>query len=341
MLNGYSMDTSLRYPDSSGEMKVSVVIPTFNRRKELVECLDSVYNQSCRPLEILIINNGPTDISDIIKEKRSQFSTLDIPLLYFDNQQDNSITVAKNIGIKNSRGDLISFLDDDMTIDIDYYREIVKVFTEKPNALGVTGYNQECRSETRRMDIFLGRMDFVTSYIDSDRMVFRPSLTVSYPDFHLNRVINCQWLSGASCFRRKVLSEIPPDENLKKYSWNEDQDLSYRIYKKYPESLFLTPFARYWHRGSPTGRPQKKEVVFMGAVYDRYLFRKNLEQTMKNKMIFSCGQIFKILYSTFMNGISTTRLKELPLKIQAVAYCVKHKDEILRGDLAFFNQTLK
>jgi glycosyltransferase involved in cell wall biosynthesis len=326
-------------------MKISVVIPTYNRRQELEDCLDSVYAQRYQPLEIIIVNNGPLDISDIIEQKRSQFSSQNIPILYVDNQRDNSITVAKNIGTMMSSGDIISFLDDDMTIDIHYYEEIVKVFSEFAEAKGVTGYNQECKSETRENEVLKGRWDFVTSYVDTDKMEIRPSLTVSNPDIHLNHVIECQWLSGASCFKKDILIAIKPDENLKKYSWNEDQDLSFRIFKKYSHSLFLTPFAKYWHKGSPAGRAPKRETILMGAVYDRYLFHKNFEQSLNNKRIFLRGQLFKLVYYLFFTNprgwASFSKITELLFRLEAIVYCLFHKKEIARGDLAFFNKTLK
>jgi glucosyl-dolichyl phosphate glucuronosyltransferase len=326
-------------------MKISVIIPTYNREQELIACLDAIYSQNYKPLEIIIINNGPLNILDTVELKRIQFSTINIPIFYYDNQQNNSITVAKNIGVKMSSGEIISFLDDDMIIDIYYYEEILKVFSEFSRANGVTGYNQECKSNTRKYEILMGKLGFVTSYLDTDKMLLRPSLTVSYPDNNLNHIIECQWLSGASCFKKNILKEIKPDEKLKKYSWNEDQDLSFRIYKKYPKSLFLTPFAKYWHKGSPSGRAQKRETIFMGAVYDHYLFHKNIEQNFKNKIIFIWGQFSKLIYyiifANVRGWLDLSKISEMVVRLDAIVYCFKHNEEISRGDLSFFNMTLK
>ena len=77
-----------------------------------------------------------------------------------------------------------------------------------------------------------------------------PSLCGTYPYPNLNKIVLCEWLSAASTYKKSILEEIKSDENFRKYSWNEDQDLSHRIFKKHPGSLFLTPYAKYSHEGS-------------------------------------------------------------------------------------------
>ena len=87
-------------------MKISVIIPTFNRKKTLGRAIQSVMNQSLSPFEILIIDDGSNDgTKEWVKE-----SPQDIKYIYQNNQ---GVSSARNKGIKYAYGDWIAFLDSD------------------------------------------------------------------------------------------------------------------------------------------------------------------------------------------------------------------------------------
>ena len=88
--------------------KISVIIPTYNREKLIVNSLRSVLNQTYSNIEILIIDDGSTDNTkkeiDKIKDKRIKYIKL--------NKNSGSCN-ARNIGIKMAIGTYISFQDSD------------------------------------------------------------------------------------------------------------------------------------------------------------------------------------------------------------------------------------
>lgn len=87
-------------------MKISVIIPTFNRKKTLGRAIQSVSDQSLSPFEILIIDDGSNDgTKEWVKE-----SFQDIKYIYQNNQ---GVSSARNKGIKYAYGDWIAFLDSD------------------------------------------------------------------------------------------------------------------------------------------------------------------------------------------------------------------------------------
>ena len=87
-------------------MKISVIIPTFNRKKTLGRAIQSVSNQSLSPFEILIIDDGSNDGTKEWVKKSPQ----DIKYIYQNNQ---GVSSARNKGIKYAYGDWIAFLDSD------------------------------------------------------------------------------------------------------------------------------------------------------------------------------------------------------------------------------------
>ena len=106
-------------------MKISVIIPTFNRKKILGRAIQSVINQSLKPFEVIIIDDGSNDgTKDWVKE-----SFQDIRYIYQNNQ---GVSSARNKGIKYACGDWIAFLDSDDEWLPNKLYEQVKVISSNP-----------------------------------------------------------------------------------------------------------------------------------------------------------------------------------------------------------------
>jgi len=85
---------------------ISVIIPVYNGEKYLAEAIESVLNQSYRPLEVIVIDDGSTDNSaDIAKQY--------LPSIKYSYQRNAGVASALNQGISISNGEYLSFLDAD------------------------------------------------------------------------------------------------------------------------------------------------------------------------------------------------------------------------------------
>lgn len=88
--------------------KITVIIPTYNLANYLCEAIDSVLNQTFKDFEIIVIDDGSTDST---KAKTDKYNNT---IKYFY-QKNSGVSVARNKGLKESRGEYIAFLDaDDM-----------------------------------------------------------------------------------------------------------------------------------------------------------------------------------------------------------------------------------
>ncbi len=88
-------------------MKVSVIIPVYNRKKMVLEAIESVVQQTCLPYEIIVVDDGSTDGTPEAIAKRYP----DVRLIV--TEINMGVSQARNIGIKGAKGDWIALLDSD------------------------------------------------------------------------------------------------------------------------------------------------------------------------------------------------------------------------------------
>jgi glycosyltransferase involved in cell wall biosynthesis len=90
--------------------KFSIIIPTYNRKELLKErALKSLLNQTYKDFEVIVINDGGEDVSDVIEEYKDK--GLDIKYISYKGNKGPSY--ARNRGLEIAQGEWIGFLDDD------------------------------------------------------------------------------------------------------------------------------------------------------------------------------------------------------------------------------------
>lgn len=93
-------------------IKVSVIVPVYNKEEYLEECLYSLIKQTLTPIEIIIVNDGSIDNSENIIKK----FTINNENIKYISQENSGVSMARNKGIDNSAGEYIYFLDSDDVI---------------------------------------------------------------------------------------------------------------------------------------------------------------------------------------------------------------------------------
>lgn len=87
-------------------MKISVVVPTYNRRELLKRALLSVYSQTLLPTEVAVIDDGSTDGTEAMIRR-------EFPQVNYYCQLNQGVSAARNLGIQQATGDWLAFLDSD------------------------------------------------------------------------------------------------------------------------------------------------------------------------------------------------------------------------------------
>jgi len=93
-------------------MKVSVIIPTHNRYDNLLNCLESIENQTLKPYEIIVVNDGSTDSR--YKTFKNYNNVIFLNTIGSKNKLGYPCgALSRNYGLKTAQGDYIAFCDDD------------------------------------------------------------------------------------------------------------------------------------------------------------------------------------------------------------------------------------
>ncbi|WP_049945559.1 glycosyltransferase family 2 protein [Candidatus Stoquefichus massiliensis] len=96
------------------EILVTIIVPVYNAEKFLDRCILSIIKQTYRNIEILLIDDGSTDMSSLICDKWATKDTR-IKVIHKKNQ---GLGYARNTGIENASGEYLCFCDADDRVDI-------------------------------------------------------------------------------------------------------------------------------------------------------------------------------------------------------------------------------
>ncbi len=116
-------------------MLVSIIMPVYNAEEYLAEAVQSLVNQSYRDIEILLVNDGSTDSSPEICDN---FANVDPRVRVFHKENGGTHT-ARNLGIEESRGDFLMFIDPDDWFDTDTVEQLVSAIEK--DSLDVVRFN--------------------------------------------------------------------------------------------------------------------------------------------------------------------------------------------------------
>lgn len=115
---------------------VSVIIPVYNVLPYLREALDSVINQTYRNLEIIIVDDGSMDGSDLVCDEYKKDARVNVI-----HQENRGLSGARNTGLNLITGEYITFLDPDDAFCLDMIEKLMSSIFQYDAKLAVCGYD--------------------------------------------------------------------------------------------------------------------------------------------------------------------------------------------------------
>jgi len=258
----------------SHEPLVSIIIPCFNREKYISETVESVFSQTYRNIELLVVDDGCTDNSrEVLEGYAGRLTVLEHP-----GRVNKGQSAGINLGLENSQGEYIAILDSD---DLFYPEKIAKQveYLECNPGIGTVYANG--------MNINASGEGLYTLYPPGDRPVIGPEPVLDRCAFNL---------PSNALVRKKVFDKAGYlDESLRSA---QDHDMAIRLaevapvgyvddvlwaYRRHEESISHTKTMERWRNG----------FRILHAASSRYPYPLRIRLRRRAVLHFRLGQCFR------------------------------------------------
>lgn len=253
---------------ASDAATVAVVFCTRDRPDALTQTLDSVWRQTRLPDELIIIDDGAlaTSVCDAII---AECDSRGVKCL-IESNAGRGLTRARNLAADLAASDILQYLDDDVTCDLEFLAEVCRVFRD-PAVDVVTAVVDEPAFSGRSARAYRFGYRLACWWRVAPRG--RPSAPrpTVLDEPGAARVV--RWLSGAAmALRRDVVRRVRFDEGLAEYALGEDREMGYRLWPRH--WLVEARRARVVHRRDGGGRMAARRLGYMTSYNYLYILEK-------------------------------------------------------------------
>ena len=256
--------------------EVSVIIPNFNGKKYLKDCLDSMRKQDCENFEVILVDNGSEDGStDYVREVYPEVQVIAL-------KENTGFCTAVNTGIKVSTGSYVILLNNDTIAEPSFVSSLLKSMKRHQRAFS-------CQAKMIQMQDH-GKMDDAGNYYCAFGWAFADGKGRNQENYNTEKKIFSA-CAGAAIYRKKVLDRIGLFDH-EHFAYLEDLDIGYRARLHGYENWYC-PEALVYHVGSGTS----------GSRYNlfkvRYSSRNNIYMIYKNMPLWQIVWNFPLLLLGF------------------------------------------
>ena len=273
---------------------VSIIIPIYNSENTIKKCLDSVINQSYRYLEIIMIDDGSTDMSSKICDK---YALEDDRVKVF-HVENGGVSSARNVGIEHSNGEYLFFLDSDDYLDPTCIEKLYNAMQQNNTMIAMCNYSEVVNNKITDVVLYNKGVVSVESVIK---------------DFFYGRTKSL--FSCAKLYKKEIIKSA-----FEKYIYCEDVLFVFEnIHESCINASFVSDSLYYYvrHENSTTCRNKASDLMDMLEVAD-----KIRDITISNKSDFynaSCAAAVNWSFFSYLNvnndkSADAQQLKDLAIK---------------------------
>lgn len=306
---------------------ISVIVPVYNAEIYLATCVESLLCQSLTDIEILLVDDGSSDLSSI---KCEQYANLDNRIRVF-HQENRGVVYARSLGIEKACAPYLFFLDADDTL---YDNNVLEMLYDRMNQGGIDmivgDFQRINRNEEKKLVHRLGNSE-VYSNIDALNFTFR-----YFPNFYLWGIL----------YRKELFDDIFLSRN---YLIAEDQILLTTVMLKATNIVYMpTPVVNYFMSSTSVTwiLNLQKCIDFFDATCE--VEKRVKESGMLEQLSFSL-QLFLLLHIRlcflFFDSVGFYRVAEVRERIrryadsEAMCY-IREKEPFLYKRLMIFSSAL-
>lgn len=243
--------------------KVTILIPNYNGKKWLEQCLPTIYKATYRNFEVLVVNNGSTDDSaQFLKKNYPNVRIVEI-------KKNRGYAGANNFGIRYAKGKYVLFLNNDTTVTPNFLEPLVEKI-ESDKKIGAV--QPQIRHMVQRNVI-----DSIGSFFTFTGFLYHYGYFQRHREKKYQKELSVYSVKGA-CFLMKKKDYIDIggiDESFVTYV--EESDLCHRILLSGKKIIYVPQSVVYHFGGGDMHIMTKNEVVIFRSFRNRFVsYIKNL-----------------------------------------------------------------
>ena len=263
-------------------VKVSVAIPTYNRKEKLRRLLESLKASTYKDFEIIVVDDASTDGTEkMIKEEYPYVK-------YIRHEKPTLVAKSRNDAIEASEGEYVFFVDDDNVVEPDTIEKLVG-YIERHDEVGTVA-PVTCYYAMPDKVMYAGA-------VFSKFMRRTIPLYSGYPCKSLEgKVIEVDVFANSYMFRKEAIMKaglIP----WTRIPWNgEDGYLQYKIKKLGYKNVTLGS-ARVYHDVNPKeGLKRYNEMRLYYAIRSKIIFHKDLDDNVNKIKLYISISLYVLYY---------------------------------------------
>lgn len=307
-------------------MYFSIIIPTLNREKDLEITLESLLWCNTKPIQTLIIDQSSEKATKNLTSE-ARFESL---YIHYKHTSTLSWAKARNlaIGLLDPRSELVIFLDDDISLNPDFFDQISDFFEKNKNSKWIVANiampNRRI-SWTKKIWLFLltGKFEIKSNIVTN--WGFN-----AMPFDWWDEIRNVERTCGCGmAFRKKIFDEwIRFPDSFMKYSLMEDCFISYEVLSRYPHSLFFLPKAKMIHRESPASRIPNRARILQNIIH-RYSFVQKFQKSVS-------AYLWTMLVFMAFDLLNYKDISVIKRYYQGLSWIWKHRKNIEKSNFNHF-----
>ena len=289
---------------------ISVIVPVYNVEKYLSKCLESILNQSFSQFELILVNDGSTDNSELIFNKYLYDKRLRVI-----NKSNGGLSSARNAGLDVARGEYIIFIDSDDYINNKMFEILYNEMIRSKSDIIICDYLKVSESENEKI---IDMLDYKSEIIEGKENILNQLCSEKRMQFTV---------AWNKLYKKKLFESLRFEEGR----LHEDEFIAHRILGKAQKVNYIDLKLYYYvQRNNSIMQSQFKvnRLDCLDALYDR------IKYCDENNLIYLKGRTIKIyvdmffyyykeIVKVFNNKFILAKLKENVRKIFLI--CIKSR----------------
>ena len=240
---------------------ISIIVPIYNTDCYLRQCLDSIINQSYKNFEVLLVNDGSVDDSAMICK---EFAEKDSRIRYFE-KENGGVSSARNLGLKNVKGNYITFVDSDDWIEENYLEVLYNALKENEVDVAISTHKDFNMDDNLYYLPFYSEEQLHTLDIGK---VSRDEFLELFPELSsLNHDFNC---AVSKLFKADVVKNLLFDESI---NYGEDLDFFFNLYLNVSSIYYVNQptYIYRQHQTSASNNCLESHAISEIRIYEKIL----------------------------------------------------------------------